>query len=113
MHKTNIFAPLPAHMADEVFEPIVTGSGFRLERIISKGHATPEGQWYDQPEDEWVMLLRGAAGLRCEGHEGVTVLRPGDWVHLPAHLKHRVEWTAANTETVWLALHYPAPPSNP
>jgi cupin 2 domain-containing protein len=105
MERGNLFANVPDCLPDERFETLLVGSGFRLERIISTGQATPEGQWYDQDGSEWVLLLKGAAGLRIEGTAAVTILNPGDYVYLPAHLKHRVEWTDPNTETVWLALH--------
>lgn len=77
----------------------------RLLRIVSHGQATPPGEWWDQPDDEWVVLLAGGAGLLIEGEAGPRVLGPGDWLHLPAGLRHRVEWTAAGQATVWLALH--------
>jgi cupin 2 domain-containing protein len=79
----------------------------KLERIVSHGHATPEAGWYDQEQDEWVMLLAGAAGLLIEG-EGERALAPGDALLLPAHCRHRVTWTAPDQPTVWLALHLAA-----
>jgi cupin 2 domain-containing protein len=102
----NIFANLPQSLSAEVFEEIIRGERFRLERIISFGQATPAGQWYDQEQHEWVVLLSGAAGLRFEGEEGLRVLHPGNFVKIPAHTRHRVEWTDEKQSTVWLALHY-------
>lgn len=90
----------------EVFEQLVRGRAFRLERITSTGQSTPEGEWIEQPEDEWVALLSGAAGLRFEAEETIRELRPGDYVLIPAGRPHRVEWTATDRETVWLALHF-------
>lgn len=78
----------------------------RLERILSIGHATPAARWDDQDRDEWVLLLRGSAGLRFEGDDAAVTLRPGDHVLIPAHRRHRVEWTDAAEPTVWLALHF-------
>ena len=104
----NIFAGIPRALPEELFENILSAPGFKLERIVSKGHATPPGQWYDQDRDEWVLLLQGSAGLRLDGEEHVLILERGDYIHLPAHRRHRVEWTAPTTETVWLALHFPA-----
>ena len=75
------------------------------ERIVLRGQATPPGQWYDQDRDEWVLLLRGRAGLLIEGRE-VWEMRPGDYVLLPAHVRHRVEWTDGHEDTIWLAIHY-------
>ena len=106
MKKENIFANIPADLPAELFAEILAAGSCRLERIVSRAHATPPGQWYDQEKNEWVMLLQGAAALRIAGEEELTVLKPGDYLFLPAHLRHRVEWTAAETETIWLALHY-------
>jgi cupin 2 domain-containing protein len=102
----NLFADLPAHPPEELFELLVQSAGARLQRIVSLGHATPPGQWYDQDTNEWVVLLRGAASLRFEDEPAPRVLVPGDWIDIPAHRRHRVEWTAAGEPTVWLALHY-------
>ncbi|MBF0375776.1 MAG: cupin, partial [Alphaproteobacteria bacterium] len=79
--------------------------GTRLLRIVSHGQATPPGEWYDQPDDEWVALLAGGAGLLIEGETEPRALRPGDWLLLPAGRRHRVEWTASGVATIWLALH--------
>jgi cupin 2 domain-containing protein len=102
----NLFAELPQSLSEEVFQEIIHGENFRLVRIISSGQATPEGQWYDQEQHEWVLLLSRAAGLRFEGEDGLRVLHPGDFVDIPAHTRHRVEWTDEKQHTVWLALHY-------
>ena len=79
---------------------------FRLERIVSAGQATPPGEWYDQDTHEWVALLTGGAGLRFEDEAEPRVLAPGDYLLIPAHRRHRVEWTDPEPPTVWLALHY-------
>lgn len=97
---------LPEHLAEERFETLLETPAFRLERILSQGHATPPGACYDQDRDEWVMLLQGAARLSVEGQAGPLALKPGDAVLLPAHCRHRVEWTAPDQVTVWLALHF-------
>jgi cupin 2 domain-containing protein len=106
MNVSNIYSDIPEELHDELFEEVVQGSLFKLERILSKGHSTPKGEWYDQDRDEWVILLKGGAGLLIEGEGEVVVLKPGDYIRLPAHLRHRVEWTEPEEETVWLALHY-------
>lgn len=80
-------------------------AGLRLERIVSLGHATPPGEWYDQQRDEWVVLLSGAARLAFEGEDGERALEPGDWLWIPAHVRHRVAWTDPHEPSVWLALH--------
>ena len=106
MDKENIFKKIPATLPHELFETILARGSFKLERIVSRAHATPPGKWYDQEKNEWVLLLSGSACLRIEGSDHLTVLAPGDYLFLPAHLKHRVEWTAPDTDTIWLALHY-------
>ena len=103
MTTANLFAALPTVLADELFEPLVATRSFTLERIVSPGQASA-GDWYDQDRDEWVILLSGSAGLLFQGEPGPLVLSPGDYVLIPAHRRHRVEWT--EEKTVWLALHY-------
>jgi len=106
MKKYTIFKEISGRLEEELFQDILQERVFRLERIVSKGHATPEGQWYDQEQDEWVMVLKGRAGLRFEeGGETVT-MEPGDYLLIPAHRRHRVEWTSEAEETIWLALHF-------
>jgi cupin 2 domain-containing protein len=104
----NLFDDIPAALEAEFAEHLVVGRGVRVERIVSRGHASPQGFWYDQDEAEWVVLLRGAAALRFEGDERDVVLRPGDHVDIPAHTRHRVQWTAPDQDTVWLAVFYPS-----
>ena len=106
MNTQNIFAKIPAGSTGEAFEEIIRGKSFTLERIISKGHATPEGEWYDQDKNEWILLLKGSAGLFIEGEKKAITLKPGDYMYLPAHVRHRVEWTDPDQETIWLALHF-------
>jgi cupin 2 domain-containing protein len=97
----------PSQSATErTFRDAVTNAVFHARVHRVQGNATPAGEWYDQARDEWVILLKGSAGLRIEGEPEVITLKPGDYVHLPAQLKHRVEWTTPAEETVWLALHY-------
>ena len=102
----NLFAEPLTPLPEELVEELVRSGGARLERIVSLGHATPPGQWYDQDSNEWVVLLRGAAALRFEDEPEPRVLAPGDWIDIRAHRRHRVEWTAPSEPTVWLALHY-------
>jgi cupin 2 domain-containing protein len=102
----NLFTGYPQEHPDELFERLVETPALKLERIVSHGHATPPGHWYDQDLDEWVVVLKGSAGVRFEGQEKTQVLRAGDHLRIPAHAKHRVEWTDPQQETVWLALHY-------
>jgi cupin 2 domain-containing protein len=100
----NIFADLPADAAEEQLTDLLARPGLRIERIVSTGQASPPGFWYDQAHDEWVILLRGGAGLAIDG-EAEMRLVPGDYVFLPAHKRHRVTWTDVSAPTVWLAVH--------
>ncbi len=106
MIKKNIFGDIPVELPEELFEEILTGSTFRMERIVSRGHASDKGFWYDQEENEWVILLQGSAGLSFEGKEDPVTLHQGDYINIPKHQKHRVDWTDPAHETVWLAVHY-------
>jgi len=102
----NIYSSIPADIPQELFQDILTAESFKIERIVSKGHASPKGFWYDQDENEWVILLKGSAGLLFEGNDDIMELKPGDYINIPSHLRHRVEWTDPNTETVWIAIRY-------
>lgn len=104
----SILADLPVPGSDESFETLLTAAGFRVERIVSRGHASPPGFWYDQPEDEWVMLVAGAARLTFEGEQEPVELEPGSYLHIPARRRHRVDWTDPAQPTVWLAIHFAA-----
>ena len=106
MQSGNIFSDIPKDLDQEAFEEIINSGNFRIERIMSRGHSTPPGQWYDQDQDEWVIVLAGSAALLFEGSEHAITLKPGDYVNIPAHVKHKVEWTNQAEETIWLAVHY-------
>ena len=96
---------LAAASADrETVELLLERPGVRIERIVSTGQSTPPGAWYDQPGDEWVALLAGRATLRL-GDGALVDLSPGDWLLIPAHLRHRVEATSTDPPCVWLAVH--------
>ncbi len=102
----NLFAALPGVSGDEVIDTLVQAPGIRIERIVSTGQVTPAGQWYDSERDEWVALLAGAARLRFESEPRERTLAAGDWLRIPAHARHRVEWTDPGRPTVWLAVHF-------
>jgi cupin 2 domain-containing protein len=103
---TNIFAGMPATLDTEQITTLLTSSELRIERIVSHGHASPSGFWYDQPQAEWVIVLTGAARLRFEGDAADTPLAAGDYLHIAAHRRHRVAWTDPAQATVWLAVHH-------
>lgn len=109
----NLLADLPSLGSDEAFEVLLETPGWKLERIVSHGHATPPGQWFDQDRPEWVMVLAGRARLQIEGEEAIRELGCGDAILLPAHVRHRVAWTDPTSPTIWLALHFEEPaPTN-
>ena len=101
-----ILAGLPDASSGEVFETLLERGGVRIERIVSHGQASPEGEWYDQERDEWVLVLSGRAGLLIEGEAEPRLLGPGDHLDLPARCRHRVAWTDPEVPTVWLAVHW-------
>lgn len=103
----NLFANLPVSLPEELCQTLLETEALRIERIVSTGQHSPPGFWYDQPDAEWVVLLRGEAILRLG--ESSRTLRVGDFVHIPAHARHRVEWTSDSEPTVWLAIHYREP----
>ena len=109
MRRNNLLADIPAGVADELTELIAQNRNMRIERIVSKGHKSANGFWYDQDEDEWVAILSGAARLQFEGDTEEIALSPGDHILIPAHMKHRVSWTSPDEETIWLALFSSAP----
>jgi len=104
----NIFADIPATLADEQFTPLWTTATVRVERIISHGQASPPGFWFDQNHGEWVLVLQGAAVIVFEGNVDPVMLKHGDYLYIPPHARHRVEWTDPDQVTVWLAIHHGA-----
>jgi cupin 2 domain-containing protein len=106
----NLFDGLPRHLPRELLTVLRETGNARIERIVSLGHASPEGFWYDQGQDEWIVVLRGAARLAFEGEAQAVELKPGDFLNIPAHQRHRVEWTTPEEPTIWLAVHYSAGP---
>ena len=103
---SNLFDGLPTTgLKDEVFTTLFQNSNLRIERIVSTGQATPEGQWYDQTCAEWVLLIQGRAWLQFEDQADSQEMRPGDFVLIAAHRRHRVQATDPQVITVWLAIH--------
>jgi len=102
----NLLDDIPQGLPQELVETLITAASVRIERIVSHGHASPTGFWYDQDQHEWVIVLKGAARLRFEGDQQAVDMKPGDFVNVPAHNKHRVEWTTPDEPTIWLAVHY-------
>lgn len=101
----NIFASLPTDAGQEAFDELLSHSNLKIERIVSKGHTSPPGYWYDQENHEWVIVLEGAGTVLFENGREVS-LHKGDYLNIPAHAKHRVTWTDPDQPTIWLAIHY-------
>jgi len=102
---SNLFHDAPRELPEELVTLLAHGAGVRIERIVSTGHTSPPGFWYDQPEHEWVVVLRGAAKLDLV--DRTVELRAGDYLLIPAHQRHRVAWTTPNEATIWLAVFFP------
>jgi len=105
MKTENIFTHIPADKKDEFFEILLSNESVTIERIISNGHCSPPAGWYDQEKNEWVMVLKGKAILVFE-NEAAVRLGEGDYINIPAHTRHKVEWTDPHCETIWLAIWY-------
>jgi cupin 2 domain-containing protein len=104
----DLAADIPDSLADELITPLLRGRGVRVERIVSRGHRSPPGFWYDQDENELVLVIAGEGRLEIEGLEERT-LRAGQWLEIPAHVRHRVSWTPPDRDTIWLAVFYDRP----
>jgi cupin 2 domain-containing protein len=104
----NLLAATDMELPEELTEKLATRPTLRIERIVSRGHSSPPGFWYDQEEDEWVLLLAGEARLRFADDDSSTNLVAGDFLEIPAHCRHRVDWTDPGGDTVWLAIFHRA-----
>jgi len=102
----NLFNDIPATLQTELFQTLAESGSVRIERIVSDGHATAPGEWYDQGWDEWVLLVSGGATLRFDDGEPALALKPGDHIMIPAGCRHRVERTNSGQSTIWLAVHF-------
>lgn len=102
----NLFANIPTTLAEELVEVLAQNKHIRIERIVSTGHASAKGFWYDQPEAEWVLVLNGEAKLVFKSDDRPITMKPGDHVLIAAHRKYRVEWTTPDEPTVWLAVFF-------
>jgi cupin 2 domain-containing protein len=100
----NLFADIPNQLSTELFTTLLSAGHVRIERIVSRGHLSPPDFWYDQDENEFVLLVTGAARLQFE--DRVIEMKAGDCINIPAHQPHRVEWTTQDEQTIWLAVFY-------
>ncbi len=101
----NIFDAIPKDLSAELFENLVENKNVKIERIISKGHSSPESGWYEQADNEWVMVLKGGAIITFDDGSSFT-LKEGDYLEINSFQKHKVSWTEPDIETIWLAVHY-------
>ena len=101
----NLLQDIPESLPEELFETLVKTGTVHIERIVSRGHTSPEEGWYDQDQNEFVLLLKGAARLEFEDGRAIG-LEAGDYLEIAAHQRHRVAWTDSEGETVWLAVFY-------
>lgn len=108
----NIFSDIPRQRQEELFQTLLQRDNIRIERIVSAGHITPAGLWYDQAWDEWVILLQGQAIVRYAVDDRDISLQAGDYLFIPAHTKHRVDWTLPDSNSVWLAIHFAESPGD-
>lgn len=105
MEAENIFASVIEEPEDELFDLLLNHGDLKIERIVSKGHTSPKSGWYDQDQNEWVIVLKGAATITLENDKPIQ-LKVGSYLNIPAHTKHKVTWTKPEVATVWLAVHY-------
>lgn len=109
MKSGNLYRQIPTELPKEISECLLLANGFRIERIVSRAHQTEAGFWYDQDDNEWVLLLAGEAELQFRESNEILHLTQGTYVNIPAHVQHRVRWTIENQETIWLAVFYSSP----
>ena len=81
---TNIFDKILTELPKEIFEDIIATDKLRIERIVSKGHTSPGVGWYDQDENEWVMVVSGCGVIEFFDGRKVT-LKQGDYITIKAH----------------------------
>ena len=106
IEKKNITDAIPASLEEEWIQSLATGHHVTIERIVSKGHKSPDDFWYDQDRHEWVLLLKGQARLLFEEGMQHIEMKAGDHLLIPSGKKHRVIWTDPLAETVWLAVFF-------
>lgn len=106
MMPANFFKNIPDNLPEELIEVIGGSENVKIERIVSRGHASPPDFWYRQDQHEFILLLKGQAQLSFQTPDDRLILNPGDYITISAQRPHRVDWTAANEETLWLTVFY-------
>ncbi|MFZ4481040.1 MAG: cupin domain-containing protein [Rhodoferax sp.] len=104
MKHANLLCSIPPNLPEELVQTLLSSPDIRIERIVSRGHQSAPGFWYDQDQNEWVLLVQGEARLQFE--DQTLCLKAGDYVNIAGHQKHRVDWTAPDRDTIWLAIFY-------
>ena len=104
MELNNLFTGIPDKLDKEFFEVLKQDKHIKIERIVSKGQTSPDKGWYDQPQNEWVIVIKGEAIITFEDKS--VSMKAGSYIDIPANTKHKVSWTNPQLETVWLAVHY-------
>lgn len=102
----NILADIPDQLPEELMTSLLQNEQLHIERIVSRGHASAKDDWYDQTHDEWLILIQGKAILQFADHAELEKLQAGDYLLIPAHCRHRVEWTDPDMDTIWLTVHF-------
>ncbi|CAI8221001.1 MAG: Uncharacterised protein [Arcobacter lacus] len=106
--KENIFENIKINKDKEQFNDIINTKDVRIERIVSNGQTSEQDFWYDQNENEFVVVLKGRAILQIKQNNEIKeyVLNEGDYLNIQANIKHRVKYTSLDEPTVWLAVFY-------
>ena len=105
MKTKNILLDIPNKINEEIFQELAKTKNCKIQRIISRNHKTPKNKWYDQTENEFIIILQGNAEILFKTEKSV-IMKEGDYLNIPSHVKHRVEKTSDKEETMWLAIHY-------
>lgn len=102
----NIFNDLKVKAGSEKIKILFENQSIKIERIVSNNSSSPKEFWYDQAQDEWVVIIQGEGVLEFAEKKTKLTLKKGDYYHIPAHLKHRVYETSSEEPTIWLAIHF-------
>lgn len=102
----NINENIPFSVPEEIVDELIDSDNIRIHRIVSKGQSSPSDFWYDQDDSEWVIVIKGRAKLKFMDGDDLVELKEGDYLNIPPHKKHRVEWTDPESETIWVAVFY-------
>lgn len=104
MKKYNIFEEIIIDKNEEKFFEIFKNETIKIEKIVSNGQTSPQNFWYEQEENEFVLVLEGFAILQFEDKD--IELKKGDCLNIKAKQKHRVKFTSLDEPTIWFAVFY-------